>query len=133
MRSSHIHRLSSFDTGPQSEEIEELLRFARSLDAHPDADRLLRSLPGELSSIVASNTTALIHMNGDGLSCYALESKKSVIEVEFEASQWQDEIDRLLSHHLQPVVFSPLDSKVTFPALFRSFANTETILYACFL
>lgn len=124
MRSSHLHSPPPIDTAPQSEQIEDLLRFTRSLDAYSDANGLLRSLPAELSSIVASNTTVLIHMNGDGragLSCYAVDGKRAAIHEDFEMSQWHDEICQLLSVYPHPIVFSPLDSNGNFPALFQFF------------
>ena len=100
------------------------MRFARTLDAYSDANGLLRSLPAELSTIVASNTTVLIHINGDGragLSCYAVDGKRAAIHGDFEMSQWHDEIRQLRSGYPHPSVFSPLDSNGNFPALFRFF------------
>src|SRR5205809_4442163 len=104
MTSSHLHSLPPVDITPQSEQIEDLLRFVRSLDSHSDPDRLLRSLPAELSSIVVSNTTALIHMNGDGLSCYAVDGKRSAIGVGLEMPKWQGEVCQFLADYPQPVV-----------------------------
>jgi formate hydrogenlyase transcriptional activator len=121
MRSSHLHRVPPVDIAPQSEQIEDLLRFARSLDAHSDPERLLRSLPAELCSLVTSNTTALIHRNGDGFSYYAVDDKSSAIDAELEMSQWQDEVCQLLSEHPQPIVFSSLDQEVRFPSIVRFF------------
>ena len=124
MRSLQPHSPPAIGTAPQSEQIEDLLRFTRNLDAYSDANGLLHSLPAELSSIVASNTTALIHINGDGaagLSCYAVDRRRAAIHGGFETSQWHDEIYQLLSGYPHPIVFSPLDSNGKFAALFRFF------------
>jgi formate hydrogenlyase transcriptional activator len=121
--SSHLHHVPTVDISPQSEQIEELLRFARSLDAHTHPEGLLRSLPVELCSVVTSNTTALIHRNGDSLSWYAVDSKKSAINTELETSQLQDEICLLLSEHRQPIVISSLDQEARFSGFFQFFRN----------
>jgi formate hydrogenlyase transcriptional activator len=121
--SSHLHHVPPVDISPQSEQIEELLRFARSLDAHTHPERLLRSLPVELCSVVTSNTTALIHRNGVSLSWYAVDSKKSAINTELETSQLQDEICLLLSEHRQPIVISSLDQEARFSGFFQFFRN----------
>jgi formate hydrogenlyase transcriptional activator len=126
MRSSHLHRVPPVDIPPQSEQIEDLLRFARSLDSHSDPERLLRSLPAELCSVVMSNTTALIHTNGGGVTWYAANGDGVAVDAELDATQWQDEVYRLVSQHTQPVVFSPLDRDVGFSALtwfFRKHGN----------
>jgi formate hydrogenlyase transcriptional activator len=88
---------------------------------HPE--RLLRSLPVELCSVVTSNTTALIHRNGVSLSWYAVDSKKSAINTELETSQLQDEICLLLSEHRQPIVISSLDQEARFSGFFQFFRN----------
>src|SRR5271156_2194106 len=120
MRSSHLHRVPP-DIPPQSEQIEDLLRFARSLDSHSDPERLLCSLPAELCSVVTSNTTALIHMNGSGVTWYVANGEGAAIDAELDATQWQDEICRLVSQHTQPVIFSPLDQEAGSSALLRFF------------
>ena len=120
---SHLHHVPPVDISPQSEQIEELLRFARSLDVHTHPEGLLRSLPVELCSVVTSNTTALIHRNGDSLSWYAVDSKKSAINTELETSQLQDEICLLLSEHRQPIVISSLDQEARFSGFFQFFRN----------
>ncbi len=95
MRSSRPQRFSAIDTAPQSEQIEDLLRFAHSLEAHSDPERLLCSLPAELRSLVMSNTTALIHRNGSGVTMYAVDNEGSAIDSELEISQIGDEIWQL--------------------------------------
>jgi formate hydrogenlyase transcriptional activator len=121
MRSPHLHHIPPVDIPPQSEQIEGLLRFARSLNVHSEPEQLLRSVPVGLGSVVTSNTTVLIHRNGDGLSWFAVDNKRSEINADFEISQWQDEIYQLLSEHQQPVIFSSLDEEARFSGLFRFF------------
>ena len=65
----------------------------------------------------------MIHRNGDSLSCYAVDSKKSAINTELETSQLQDEICLLLSEHRQPIVISSLDQEARFSGFFQFFRN----------
>src|SRR5260370_25268713 len=123
MTSVDLHNVPPVDNAQQSERVEDLLRFVRSLDAYSDPERLLCSLPAELCSVVMSNTTALIHIDGDYVSWYAVGSKKSAIGAELEMAQWQDEIFQLLSQHQQPVVISSLDQEVRFPGIVGLFSR----------
>ena len=121
MSSSHLHRVPRVDVSPQSEQIEDLLRFTHSLDAYSDPERLLRSLPGELCSIVPSNTSALIYGDGGGVTWFAVDSKGYAIGSGLEMSQCHDEISQLLSEHTHPIIFSPLDQEVRFSGIVRFF------------
>src|SRR5260370_28126132 len=123
MTSVDLHNVPPVDNAQQSERVEDLLRFVRSLDAYSDPERLLCSLPAELCSVVMSNTTALIHINGDYVSWYAVDSKRSAIGAELEMSQCQDEIFQLLSEHPEPIVFSSLDQEVRFPGIVGFFSR----------
>jgi formate hydrogenlyase transcriptional activator len=123
MRSLDLHSVPPIDSAQQSEWVEDLLCFARSLDAYSDPERLLCSLPDELCSVFRSNTTALIHINGDYVSWYAVDSKMSAIDAELEMPQWQDEILQLLSEHPEPIVFSSLDQEVRFPGIVGFFSR----------
>jgi formate hydrogenlyase transcriptional activator len=121
MRSSPLHRVSSDDSTPHVEEIGELLRFARSLDAYRDPERLLRSLPAELSSVAGSNTTSLFHvMGGDSFWC-AVDADGSMIDLEPELPQWRAEIKEFLSGHPDPVVITSLEGEARFPGIVRFF------------
>jgi formate hydrogenlyase transcriptional activator len=117
MRSLHLQSAPTADSGLQPEQVVDLLRFARSLDAYSDPERLLCSLPAELCSVVRSNTTALIHINGDYVSWYAVDSKRSEIGAQLEMSQWQDEIFQLLSEHPKPIIFSSLEQEFRLPGI----------------
>jgi formate hydrogenlyase transcriptional activator len=123
MRSLDLHSVPPIDSAQQSEWVEDLLRFARSLDAYSDPERLLCSLPDELCSVFRSNTTALIHINGDYVSWYAVDSKRSAISAQLEMSQWQDEIFQLLAEHPEPIVFSSLDQELRFPGIVGFFSR----------
>jgi formate hydrogenlyase transcriptional activator len=117
MRNTHLSGVPQIDAALYAEQIEDLLRFARSLDAHSDPERLLRSLPGELRSVVISDTTALIHMNGGDPSWYAVDSARPAIVLEPELPEWREEIRQLLSEHPQPFVVSSLDQECRFPGI----------------
>jgi formate hydrogenlyase transcriptional activator len=121
MRSPSLRRVSSVDTVPEAEQIGDLLRFARSLDAYRDPERLLCSLPAELSSVAGSNTTALIHVNGDYSSWYAVDADGFTINLEPELPQWRAEIEAFVSGRPQPVVVTSLDREARFPGVFRFF------------
>src|SRR6202023_4367430 len=86
MRSLDLQSISPVDSAQQSDWVEDLLRFAQSLDAYSDPEQLLGSLPAELSSVVMSNTTVLIHINGDHVSSFAVDSKGSSIGAQLEMS-----------------------------------------------
>jgi formate hydrogenlyase transcriptional activator len=121
MRNSHIPGVPEIDATLYAEQFENLLRFARSLDAHSDPERLLRSLPAELRSVVASDTTALIHMNGSDPVWYAIDDDRPAIVLEPEMPQLRDEIRLLLSEHPLPFVVSSLDQESRFLAIVRFF------------
>jgi formate hydrogenlyase transcriptional activator len=123
MRSLHLQSAPTADSGLQPEQVVDLLRFARSLDAYSDPERLLCSLPAELCSVVRSNTTALIHINGDYVSWYAVDSKRSEIGAQLEMSQWQDEIFQLLSEHPKPIIFSSLEQEFRLPGIVGFFSR----------
>jgi formate hydrogenlyase transcriptional activator len=121
MRNSHLSGIPQIDVALFAEQIEYLLRFARALGAYSDPERLLRSLPGELRSVVSSDTTALIHMNGSDPSWYAVDSDRPATVLAPEMPEWQGEIRQLLSEHTQPFVVSSLNQKSQYPAVIRFF------------
>jgi formate hydrogenlyase transcriptional activator len=126
MRSLHLQSISPVESTPQSEKVEDLLRFSRNLDAYSNPERLLCSLPAELCSVVMSNTTALVHINGNRVSWYVVDNKRSVIDAGLEMSQWQGEIFQLLSTHAEAIVFSSLAQEIRFPgivAFFNRYGN----------
>jgi formate hydrogenlyase transcriptional activator len=121
MSSSPLHRVSVVGFASRVEHNGDLLYFARSLDAYRDPEQLLRSLPAELSSVVPSNTTALIYMIGSDPYWNAVDSEGSAINLEPELSQWRDEIREFLAAHLQPVVIVSLEGEARFPAIAQLF------------
>jgi formate hydrogenlyase transcriptional activator len=116
MRSSPLHRVSPVEFASQVEQNGDLLEFAQRLDAYRDPEQLLRSLPVELSSVVASNTTALIYMIGSDPFWNAVDSEGSAINLESDLALWGDEIREFLAEYLQPIVMS-LDGEAKSPAL----------------
>jgi formate hydrogenlyase transcriptional activator len=121
MSNSHLSGVPQIEVGLFAERIEYFLRFARSLDAHSDPARLLRSLPAELRSVASSDTTVLIHMNGSDPSWYAVDNDQPAIVRESELLEWRDEISQLLSESRQPFVISSLDQKSQYPSIVRFF------------
>jgi formate hydrogenlyase transcriptional activator len=120
MRSLHLNHVFPVDIASDAEPIGNLLRFAHNLDAYRDPEQLLRCLPAELSSVVVSNTTALIQMTGADFSWYAIDGGTSVIDLEPELPQWREEIRDFLAVDPQPVVDS-LDGEARFPGIARFF------------
>jgi formate hydrogenlyase transcriptional activator len=121
MRSSPLHRVHGVDSSSNVEEIGELLRFARSLDAYRDPEPLLRSLPAELSSVAAFNTAALIQISGADTSCYAADSEGSELGLGARLSLHRAEIDEFLTAHMESVVVESLDEEDRFPEVVRFF------------
>jgi formate hydrogenlyase transcriptional activator len=120
MRTSRRQR--NISIARRSGQVEELQRFARTLDAHSDPEQLLRSLPVELATLVASDTTALIYVNeGSALSLYVANSERSAITAQSAMAPWRDEIYRLTSEYAQPLVISSLDRETRFPQIVRFF------------
>jgi formate hydrogenlyase transcriptional activator len=115
---SHPQRIPSADTGLQPQQIEEFVRFAHGLDAHSDLEQLMRSLPSELSSLVVSNTTALILSNESDLSGYVVDSEGLAIAPE---QAWQDEIRQMISEQSHPLVVPLLDQEIKFYEVVRFF------------
>jgi formate hydrogenlyase transcriptional activator len=120
MRSSPLRRVFSADTAPHIEQIDDLLRFASSLDSYRDPEGLLYSLPAELSSVANADTIALFHVIGDDSSSYAVDGEGSVLSFKPESPQWQVEIREFLSAHVEPVVTS-LERETRFPGIVRFF------------
>ena len=122
----------SADVSLQPAQVEELLRFVRSLDAYCEPDQLLRSLPPMLSELVVSNTTALVVVNSGILSGY-VAAHESTIATESALEPWRPEIQQIMSQEPHPVVVSPLDSETEFRGMGPSSVNTETSLSVCSL
>ena len=118
---SHPQRILSADTGLQSKQIEELVRFARRLDAHSDPEQLMRSLPSELSDLVVYNTTALILSKEIALSGYVVDAAGLAIASPSQIESWQDEICQLISEQSHPLVVLSLDQESGLQEVVRFF------------
>jgi formate hydrogenlyase transcriptional activator len=58
---------------PSAEQVEEVLRFARSLEMHSGHEQLLRALPAELCALVDCSTTAVIHWHHGQLTAHVAD------------------------------------------------------------
>ena len=117
----HSQRIPSADIGLRSEQIEDLVRFARSLDSHSDSEQLVRSLPFELNNLVVSNASALILSADSSLSGYVIDSDGLIFAPEFQMEPWIDEIRQIASAESQPLVVSSLDQETRFHEIVRFF------------
>ena len=118
---SHSQRIPSAETGLRSEQIKELLRFARSLDLHSNPEELMLSLPLELSKLVVFNTAALILSKKSTLSGYVVDGEGLPISEEPLRESWQDEICQILSEESCPSLVSSLDKETKFHEVARFF------------
>jgi len=117
---SHSQRIPSADIGLRSEQIKELVCFARSLGSHSDPEQLMRALPFELSNLVASHTTALIFSQESILSRYVVDGDGLAIGQESSMEPWQDELSQIISTQL-PLVVSSLDEEPKLDEVVRFF------------
>jgi formate hydrogenlyase transcriptional activator len=117
---SHSQRIPSANIGLRSEQIKELLRFARSLDLHSNPKQLMVSLRLELSKLVVFNTAALILSKESTLSGYVIDGEGLPISEEPSRESWQDEICQVLSEEC-PLVVSSLDKESKFHEIARFF------------
>jgi formate hydrogenlyase transcriptional activator len=111
------------DNGLSTEQVEELVRFARRLDAHPDPKQLMRYLPSELSSLVVSNTAAVVLLNEIALSGYVVDNGGLAIMPESPRESWQDEICQVISEQPHPFVVLSLDQEIRFNEVVRFFCE----------
>ena len=106
-------------------EVEKLLRFACSLDAHSDLGQLLRSVPSELKTVVISGSCALLYSNDGVLSLRGIDGEGAVIEPHPSMAGWPDEIYEMLPEFLpdqsQPLLIQSLDQESTLPQIARFF------------
>ena len=118
---SRSRRIPLADTGLRSEQVEELVRFARRLNAYSDPEQLMHSLPSELSDLVVFHTAALIFSKESALSGYVADSERLAIIPEEQREAWQDEICQMLSEQSHAVIVSPLDQETSFHQAARFF------------
>ncbi|MEI9979417.1 MAG: sigma 54-interacting transcriptional regulator [Edaphobacter sp.] len=120
----HPMRISSAYANLWTEQIEQLARFARALDAHSDPKQLVRSLPSELSNLVIFNTTALILSKESPLSGYVLDGHGFAIP-SGTGESWQEEICQVISNQSHPLVIPALDREFRFRQVVRFFLERE--------
>jgi formate hydrogenlyase transcriptional activator len=109
------------DNGLSAERIEDLVRFARTLDAHSDPEQLIRSLPSELSGIVVFKTAALVLSKEIALSGYVVDNGGLAIIPGSQRESWQDEICQVISEQSHPFVVLSLDQEIKFNEVVRFF------------
>jgi formate hydrogenlyase transcriptional activator len=112
--------------------MERLLGFIDGLGAHPDPGQLARSLPAALSSLVASDTTALLFENDGALSLHGVDGAEPIAP-QPAIEDWRIEMERVASNRAQPVVISSLDQEEALPHVaqfFRERGNRSLCLLA---
>jgi formate hydrogenlyase transcriptional activator len=105
---------------PSADHDQELLRFARRLDAHYDPWRLLQALPGELRDLISSNTVAVIYPRADGITWYAIGTQCGVTATP-SVDGWTQEIWSFARDCQQAFVISALDREKRFPEAVKFF------------
>jgi formate hydrogenlyase transcriptional activator len=103
--------------------VEEVLRFARKLGMHSDADQLLRALPSELYALLDCTATAVIHLHQGELSFHVVDGDGCVLTQDPSASDWPQEIWSAVPEEEAPLVISLPDGDEAFPAAARFFRN----------
>jgi formate hydrogenlyase transcriptional activator len=118
---SQSQGIRSTDNGLLPEQVEGLVRFARSLDAHSDPEQLITALPFELSGLVVSNSTALVLSKEIALSGYLVDDEGlAIIPVPLMES-WEDEIYHVISELPLPLILLALDRETRFNEVVRFF------------
>jgi formate hydrogenlyase transcriptional activator len=97
-----------------------LLRFAGSLDAHSDPKELLRSLPAELSAVVASDMTVVVYRNDGVLSFEGFDRGGMPLTPQPAEPEWRTEVEQLIVGDPDPIVISTQD-EIAYPHLARFF------------
>jgi formate hydrogenlyase transcriptional activator len=115
--------ISLTDNGLSAEQVEEFVHFVGTLDAHSDPQQLIRSLPSELSGLVASNTTALVLSKEIVLSGYVADNGGLAIIPESLRESWKDEVCQVISEQPAPFVVSSLDQEIRFEEVVRFFSE----------
>jgi formate hydrogenlyase transcriptional activator len=103
--------------------VEEVLRFARKLGMHSDADQLLRALPSELYALLDCTATAVIHLRQGELSYHVVDGGGCVLSHDPSASEWPKEIWSAVPEEETHLVISLLDGEAAFPATARFFRD----------
>ena len=109
------------ENGLSAEQVEELVRFARTLDEHSDPEQLISTLGSELSGLVVSNTAALVLSKETPLSGYVSDNGQLAVIPESQREPWQDEIGQVFSDQPRPFVVLSLDQEIGFDQVARFF------------
>jgi formate hydrogenlyase transcriptional activator len=118
---SRPQRIPLTDNGLSAEQVEQLVRFARRLDAYSDPEQLIRSLPSEISGLVLSSTTALVLSKEISLSGYVADNGELSIIPESLRESWQDEICQVVAEQPHPFIVFSLDREIRFNEVVRFF------------
>jgi formate hydrogenlyase transcriptional activator len=115
--------ISLTDNGLSAEQVEELVRFARTLDAHSDPEQLIHSLPSELSGLVVFKTAALVLSKEIPLSGYLVDDGGLAIIPGSQRESWQDEICQVISEQPHPFIVLSLDQEIRFNEVVQFFGE----------
>lgn len=118
---SRPQRIPLTDNDLSTEQVKELVRFARTLDAHSDPEQLIHSLPSKLSGLVVSNTAALVLSKEIALSGYVIDNGVLTIIPESQRESWQGEICQIISELSRPFVVTSVDQEIRFDQAVRFF------------
>jgi formate hydrogenlyase transcriptional activator len=113
--------ISLAENGLSANQVEELVRFVRTLDTHPDTKELISSLLSKLSGLVVSNTAALVLSNEIPLSGYVIGNRGVAAIQGSKRELWQDEVCQVILEQPQPFVASSLDQEIRFNEMVRFF------------
>jgi formate hydrogenlyase transcriptional activator len=104
---SNLHQ--SNGVPPSTEQVEEVLRFARKLEMHRDHEQLLRALPAELCILVDCAMTALIHLHEGRLTTHVVDSQGCALSTDHSAANWPEAVWQAISEQQKPLVLPALD------------------------
>lgn len=121
MRSSHSQRSSSSNNALQFQQIEELLRFTKSLNTHSDPKHLLMSLSAELRSLIHADIITLLHLDDADFGWHAISNKGTVPYPDSMMDLCREEIGQLFSNPTKTVLLTPSEGRIPFPNLSRFF------------
>ena len=102
------------ENGLSAEQVEELVRFARTLDEHSDPKQLISTVHSELSGLVESDTAALVLSKEIALPAYVFDNGQLAVIPESQRESWQDEICQVISEQPRPFVVLSLDEEIRF-------------------
>src|ERR1700733_14547714 len=108
------------ENGLSAEQVEELVRFARTLDEHSDPQQLISALHSELSGLVESDTAALVLSKEIALPAYVFDNGQLAVIPESQRESWRGEICQVFSEQPRPFVVSSVNAETNPSVSFRS-------------